>query len=198
MYYDSSIYFPSQNRLAYNAQPSQKYWKQQSTVNKMTVEVTTQRTNPLSTNKPEKVQSLPTEIKTNFRILHAIQLSKDKFRISQVYPIEINGSQGASLIAPNGDGFATSTSVTSADNPVSIPALGPQSESSFGGATLILEPSSKALAGNGGTAISSPVSHAILRKNMGTRVLYRPESVAIAGVGGTAHAQSDLILDYVE
>lgn len=66
------------------------------------------------------------------------------------------------------------------------------------GATLLLQPSAKAVSGNGGTSISAPVSRAILRKNSGTRVIFRPESVAIAGVGGTAHAQADLILDYYE
>lgn len=66
------------------------------------------------------------------------------------------------------------------------------------GATLLLQPSAKAVSGNGGTSISAPVSRAILRKNSGTRVIFRPESVAITGVGGTAHAQSDLILDYYE
>lgn len=66
------------------------------------------------------------------------------------------------------------------------------------GATLLLQPAAKAISGNGGTSISAPVSRAILRKNSGTRVIFRPDSVAIAGAGGTAHAQADLILDYVE
>lgn len=173
------------------------FWKNRP-VNKMTIELTTQRPNPsTSSNKPEKIQSFPTEIKTNFRIFHAIQLSKDKFSIRQVYPIEMTLNSPHSSLVRNEEGFATATSITSADNPISIPVL-QQSDSSSGGATLVLEPSSKAVSGNGGIAISSPVSRAILRKNMGTRVLYRPESVAVAGVGGTAHAQSDLILDYVE
>lgn len=167
--------------------------------------MTTQRpkTSPPPANKPEKLQSLPTsssEFKMNFRIFQAIQLSKDQFHITQVYPIETESfDPRLQTIRSNGNGFATAVStVTSADrSSVSIPAL-QHSESQLGGATLILEPSSKAVTGNGGTAISSPVSRAILRKNMGTRVFYRPESVAVAGVGGTAHAQSDLILDYVE
>ncbi|KAJ6640693.1 hypothetical protein Bhyg_05624 [Pseudolycoriella hygida] len=129
----------------------------------------------------------------------AIQLSPNKFRIRQVYPIETQMLQGIAPPATNGNGFATATSLTSADSPMNIPDFNfHSSESSLNGATLVLEPSSKAVSGNGGTAISSPISRAILRKNMGTRVIYRPESVAIAGVGGTAHAQSDLILDYVE
>lgn len=194
-YYDSTNFFPSQNKVAYNL-PTLKFWNNQP-MYKMTVEMTTKRPNVSPTNKPEKLESLPSELKTNFQLFHAIQLSKDKFYIRQVYPIEMDLNKRLSSIVSNGDGFATATSITSADRPVFIPAL-QQSESSLGGATLILEPSSKAVAGNGGTAISSPVSRAILRKNMGTRVLYRPESVAVAGVGGTAHAQSDLILDYVE
>lgn len=190
-YHDSANFFPSQNKIAYNLPPLN--FPENQHMHKTTVEMTTRRTNLSPPKKPEKLlQSLPSpELKTNFRIFHAIQLSKDKFHIRQVYPIETNSNQG--LL--NANGFATATSITSADR--SIPAL-QQSEASSGGATLTLEPSSKAIAGNGGIAISSPVSRAILRKNMGTRILYRPESVAVAGVGGTAHAQSDLILDYVE
>lgn len=71
-------------------------------------------------------------------------------------------------------------------------------ENKNGGATLLLQPAAKAISGNGGTSISAPISRAILRKNSGTRVIFRPDSVAIAGAGGTAHAQADLILDYVE
>lgn len=193
-YYNSSPFFPSPNQVPPKL-PTKNPSRDQS-LHKMTVEMTTKRpmnSPPPPSNKPEKLQSLPPQFATNFRIFDAIQLTKDKFHIRQVYPIDnqqlTSGSQR--------DGFATATSVTSADTPVSIPAL-QQSDSTVGGATLILEPSSKAVVGNGGTAISSPISRAILRKNMGTRVLYRPESVAIAGVGGTAHAQSDLILDYVE
>lgn len=194
-YYDSRNFFPSKDQVTYNL-PLLKLLQNQF-VHKTTVEMTTRRPNlsPSYIDKPEKLQSLPSEFKSNIKFLHAIQVSKDKFVIKQIYPIETN--QRLSPNVSNGDGFATATSVTSADNPVSIPAL-QQSEWSLGGATLILEPSSKAVSGNGGTAISSPVSRAILRKNMGTRVLYRPESVAVAGVGGTAHAQSELILDYVE
>ncbi|KFB45826.1 AGAP006502-PA-like protein [Anopheles sinensis] len=64
-------------------------------------------------------------------------------------------------------------------------------------ASLILEPSSKAISGNGGTAISTPVSHAILKHGSSTKILFRPESVAIVGANGRAHAQADLIVDYV-
>lgn len=63
--------------------------------------------------------------------------------------------------------------------------------------TLILEPSSKAVSGNQGTSISAPLSHALLRRGVPIRVLFKPESVAISGVGGTSHAQADLILDFI-
>lgn len=59
--------------------------------------------------------------------------------------------------------------------------------------TLILAPSGKAVAGNGGTATSETYSKAIiLGSNSNTLLLYRPDSVAIAGSGGIAHAQADL------
>uniref|UniRef100_A0A182YNT3 DUF4774 domain-containing protein n=1 Tax=Anopheles stephensi TaxID=30069 RepID=A0A182YNT3_ANOST len=64
-------------------------------------------------------------------------------------------------------------------------------------ASLILEPSSKAISGNGGTAISTPVSHAILKQGSKSKILFRPQSVAIVGANGRAHAQADLIVDYV-
>lgn len=63
--------------------------------------------------------------------------------------------------------------------------------------TLIFTPISKAIAGNGGTAISAPVSRAIIKSGTRTNIFFHPQSVAIAGVGGIAHAHSDLILDYV-
>lgn len=63
--------------------------------------------------------------------------------------------------------------------------------------TLILEPNSKAVSGNYGTSISSPLSRALLRKGVAVRVLFKPESVAISGAGGTSHAQADLILDFI-
>ena len=64
--------------------------------------------------------------------------------------------------------------------------------------TLILEPHSKAIAGNEGTAISSPISRAILRRGTAVKVLFKPQSVAIAGSGGTAIASADLILDFID
>lgn len=65
-------------------------------------------------------------------------------------------------------------------------------------ATLILEPDSKAISGNGGTSISTPISRAILRKGTAVKVLFRPQSVAITGAYGVAHAQADLLLDFIE
>uniref|UniRef100_A0A1I8Q257 DUF4774 domain-containing protein n=1 Tax=Stomoxys calcitrans TaxID=35570 RepID=A0A1I8Q257_STOCA len=64
-------------------------------------------------------------------------------------------------------------------------------------AALILEPHSKAIVGNGGTAISTPISRAFLKRGVTTNVYFNPESVAIAGVGGKAHAQADLELDLI-
>lgn len=65
-------------------------------------------------------------------------------------------------------------------------------------ATLILEPMTKAIAGNDGKAISAPISHAILRRGTAVKLLYRPQVVAISGVGGISHAGSDLIVDFVD
>lgn len=64
--------------------------------------------------------------------------------------------------------------------------------------TLILEPISKAISGNDGTSISSPISRAILRRDSSVKVLFRPQSVAITGANGIAHAQADLLLDFIE
>jgi Domain of unknown function (DUF4774) len=65
-------------------------------------------------------------------------------------------------------------------------------------ATLILEPNSKAISGNDGTSISTPISRAILRRGTSVQVLFRPQSVAISGANGISHAQADLILDFIE
>uniref|UniRef100_A0A1A9W7H4 DUF4774 domain-containing protein n=1 Tax=Glossina brevipalpis TaxID=37001 RepID=A0A1A9W7H4_9MUSC len=64
-------------------------------------------------------------------------------------------------------------------------------------AALILEPHSKAVVGNGGTAISMPLSKAYLKRGVTTNVYFNPDSVAIAGVGGKAHAQADLELNLI-
>lgn len=65
-------------------------------------------------------------------------------------------------------------------------------------ATLILEPNAKAVSGNDGTSISAPISRAILRRGTAVKVLFRPQSFAITGANGVAHAQADLILDFID
>lgn len=65
-------------------------------------------------------------------------------------------------------------------------------------AALILEPHSKAVVGNGGIAVSAPISKAFLKRGTPTNVYFNPESIAIAGVGGKAHAQADLELDLID
>jgi hypothetical protein len=103
------------------------------------------------------------------------------------------------------DVVADAMGMTSADQPIPeidfgtyFPGTSFQKSGDDDEATLILEPSAKAIAGNDGTAISAPLSHAILRKGTSVKVLFRPQSVALAGSGGVAHAQADLILDFVE
>lgn len=62
--------------------------------------------------------------------------------------------------------------------------------------TLILKPVARSIAGVDGTAISTPLSRAILRQGMNVDILFEPEAVAIAGPGGIAHAESDLEITY--
>ena len=92
---------------------------------------------------------------------------------------------------------------SSADQPINgydsyFPESVYQQKGSEPESTLILEPHSKAIAGNDGTAISAPVSRAILRRGTAVKVLFKPQSVAIAGSGGTAIASADLILDFID
>lgn len=96
-----------------------------------------------------------------------------------------------------------SIGMSSADQPIpDYSAYFPRSTFTQAGsgeqATLILEPHSRAISGNDGTSISTPISRAILRKGTSVQVLFRPQSVAISGAGGIAHAQADLILDFIE
>ncbi|XP_055527047.1 uncharacterized protein LOC129719681 [Wyeomyia smithii] len=85
--------------------------------------------------------------------------------------------------------FATATGSTAADKPVPrvpiapavaefYPVYGVPVTENRDEASLILEPSSKAISGNGGTAISTPVSHAILKHGSSTRILFRPQASA--------------------
>lgn len=159
-----------------------------------------------STPKPEKLRRLPTkkqaappkDIVTDLRIFQARQKPDNTFDIKQIFPAE----RMASIKTEPERAVATAIATSSANEGVpNIIEYGHPSDgpiSSFAGTTLLLEPIAKAISGNGGTSISAPVSRAILRRNSGTRVIFRPESVAIAGVGGTAHAQADLIIDYVD
>lgn len=65
---------------------------------------------------------------------------------------------------------------------------------------ILLQPSARAVSGKDGTSIANPISRVLLKKNRqhATTILYRPQAVAISGPGGTAHAQSDLIIDYLD
>lgn len=58
--------------------------------------------------------------------------------------------------------------------------------------TILLAPSAKAIAGEGGTAIAAPLARAIIPPNTRATVIFHPDSVAIAGPGGRAHAHADL------
>lgn len=148
--------------------------------------------------KPEKFQTKQ-QVVADFRLFSAQQRPDNTFDLHQFN----NNKQSQRYVFESPDNdvpVVTATAMSSADAPNEIDfgdgpyVLGGHTK----GATLLLQPSAKAISGNGGTSISAPVSRAILRKNSGTRVIFRPESVAIAGVGGTAHAQADLILDYYE
>lgn len=63
-------------------------------------------------------------------------------------------------------------------------------------ATIILKPVARAIAGDNGRAIATPLSRAILKPGTNVDILYEPDAVAIAGPGGVAHAQSDLEIFY--
>lgn len=62
--------------------------------------------------------------------------------------------------------------------------------------TLVLKPVARAIAGDKGKAIATPLSRAILRYGTNVDILFEPEAVAIAGPGGIAHAESDLEISY--
>lgn len=62
--------------------------------------------------------------------------------------------------------------------------------------TLVLKPIARAIAGDKGKAIATPLSKAILRHGINVDILFEPEAVAIAGPGGIAHAESDLEISY--
>lgn len=147
--------------------------------------------------KPEKIKAT-SDVVSDLQVFSAQQRPDNTFNFLQ---FNAKPSQRYVLESPENDiPVVSATATSSADAPNEID-FGEGAYNLGGnphGATLLLQPSAKAVSGNGGTSISAPVSRAILRKNSGTRVIFRPESVAIAGVGGTAHAQADLILDYYE
>lgn len=62
--------------------------------------------------------------------------------------------------------------------------------------TLVLKPVARAIAGQDGRAIATPVSRAVLQAGMNVDILFEPEAVAVAGPGGIAHAESDLEISY--
>lgn len=62
--------------------------------------------------------------------------------------------------------------------------------------TLVLKPVARAIAGQDGRAIATPVSRAVLQEGTNADILFEPEAVAVAGPGGIAHAESDLEISY--
>ncbi|XP_050094133.1 uncharacterized protein LOC126576874 [Anopheles aquasalis] len=159
---------------------------------------------PLKLKKPKRVQmSAP--------LLQALQLPDGQFtvqRYEQPTPVMQQQQQQKKKKKQSAKVVVTATGSTTADAPAGRVPVAPTVDEyyPFYGlpmtdrreeASLILEPSSKAISGNGGTAISTPVSHAILKQGSTAKILFRPQSVAIVGANGRAHAQADLIVDYV-
>lgn len=60
----------------------------------------------------------------------------------------------------------------------------------------MLKPVARAIAGQDGRAIATPVSRAVLQEGTNADILFEPEAVAVAGPGGIAHAESDLEISY--
>ncbi|SPP85199.1 Hypothetical predicted protein, partial [Drosophila guanche] len=175
--------------------------------------------------KPEKLQELPAETQTTGDLKSDSGLRSAVSKINPNYVIEeILSIPGKHVISSQQQlrpaKLRKSTSVKPKRVPVKVEATGKTSSSSgnipqiqFGNyflpyqplqaqaiqgrkqAALILEPHSRAVVGNGGTAISTPISRAYLKKGVPTNVYFNPDSVAIAGVGGKAHATADLELD---
>lgn len=176
--------------------------------------------------KPEKlvaknrpIQSRPQQVSQQIKIVRAVQQpNNQRFRIQtiQLAPGQriikqniglppryrtnpIRQKKYAPLVAP--PVVVTAMGSTSVDKPV---ARAPDvfdyyvPNNPIGDTSLILEPSARAVAGNDGTAISAPLSRALIRRGTTTRILFKPDSVAIAGPGGRAHAHADLIVDYLD
>lgn len=127
--------------------------------------------------------------------------TKPDDRLQKLQFINIDDEENDNELEEDDDVVADAMGSTGADvpiNDVNINAYFPESNPNDAEATLVLEPMSKAIAGNYGKSISVPISHATLRKGTSVKLLYRPHSVALAGVGGVAHAGSDLIIDFIE
>jgi hypothetical protein len=60
---------------------------------------------------------------------------------------------------------------------------------------LILSPEAYSTAGEGGTAVSIPLSRAVIKRGHNVDIIFDPRAVAVAGPGGIAHSQSNLIVD---
>lgn len=163
----------------------------------------------LVTNAQQRHQSQPIRISKDLKIIRAIQeRNRSRFSIQSIRLVpgqRLRIRPSRLRVAPlRQKKFArvvtTAMGSTSVDKPVVrasdvfdyfVP------NNSNGDASLILEPSARAVAGNDGTAISAPLSRAFIRPGTTTRILFRPDSVAIAGPGGRAHAHADLIVDYL-
>ncbi|XP_055603859.1 uncharacterized protein LOC129752090 [Uranotaenia lowii] len=163
--------------------------------------------------KIQKIQLAPTKLQypVPIKVKPVTTLKSKPTTTKPVKPVSQTVRPApAKLIAdttPAQQVLVTATGSTAADQPIprvpvipvltdSIPFYGIPLTDNRDEASLILEPNSRAVSGNGGTAISTPVSHAILKKGSSTKILFRPQSVAIVGANGKAHAQADLIVDY--
>lgn len=164
--------------------------------------------------------------KTNVQIITAVQQPNNKFRVEKFVYVPVNEELiAAESIAADrrvgkipdqkfnrleefDDEFeepvkVESMGMSSADQPFPdySPFFPPEFRSNAADekiATLILEPNSRAISGNDGVSISNPLSRAILRRDTAVKLLYRPQSVAISGANGIAHAQAELLLDFIE
>lgn len=154
---------------------------------------------------PVEVQLVPLQLQA-IQPVQAVQ--PVQYQPQQFAPLIQQDASQFQAILPEQPVLVTASGSTAADQPIarspvlptgtaSYPFYGVPTTDNRDEASLILEPNSKAISGNGGTAISTPVSHAILKHGSSTKILFRPQSVAIVGANGRAHAQADLIVDYV-
>lgn len=167
-------------------------------------ETTTPRSK-LIESKPSKLIEHDNDLRSDYQLLNGVRKINSNFVIEQVVQLPEKNKEGMKrklLKANTPTVKVEATGKTSSGKVVPeipfgtyfLPYLANQ-RGSTKTASLILEPHSRAVVGNGGTAISVPISRAVLKRGIPTNVYFNPESVAIAGVGGKAHAQADLILD---